>query len=438
MTGDYDLFSLCSFHFAIYGPFTEIAVGNVAFCILSSRRRASPSKSTFLKALNAPPTHSDGLGGCYAYFANGVLKFGRSNQPPPRKFQNTHTTDVTQLPGLGSGSVCCPGHTTNLFIDFAQTFFFDPPGASAFIHYTDLYVFNLAQVSPGHSSEIFFIFICAQVLGQWATRALTASCIELHVKYKKYRQVQHRYRQVQRKYRQVQTYHFAKWYLKGDPRYRRYRQYSRYNMVNAILRGDRGIAIHDLFSIHGEDASSSVKAKTLSIFALSLYLRVIYARVGLPQYLNATQLSWDVYLNLCPYYDHWLVQDTPVGLQILIESVVLAQLSGNVSEVENLNRELHTHNFIFQEISSNVWRGQHIVEVRVKLGLEFFLGEMRWGCVDTNDLDDVLSCRGSHGMGSEVWSRADGRDEVSRKPLSHTHKKAPWAWYQNIEASHEE
>ncbi|KAF8180280.1 hypothetical protein K438DRAFT_1768512 [Mycena galopus ATCC 62051] len=136
--------------------------------------------------------------------------------------------------------------------------------------------------------------------------------------------------------------------------------------VNTILRGDGGIAIHDLFSIHGEDASSSVKAKTLSSSALSLYLR----------YLNATQLSWGVYLNFCPYYDHWLAWDTPVGLQILIESVILAQLSGNVSEVENLNRELHTHNFRFQEVSSNVWRGEHIVEVRVKLGLEFFLGEM--------------------------------------------------------------
>ncbi|KAF8142747.1 hypothetical protein K438DRAFT_1784456 [Mycena galopus ATCC 62051] len=208
--------------------------------------------------------------------------------------------------------------------------------------------------------------------------------------------------------------------------------------VNAILRGDGGIAIHDLFSIHGEDASSSVKAKTLSSFALSLYLQVIYARVGLPQYLNATQLCWGVYLNLCPYYDHWLARDTPVGLQILIESVVLAQLSGNVSEVENLNRELHMHNVIFQDVSSNVWRGEHIVEVRVKLGLEFFLGEMRWGFVDPNDLDDVLSCRGNHGMRSEAWSRADGRDEVNRKWLSHTHKKAPWTWYQNTESSHEE
>ncbi|KAF8120433.1 hypothetical protein K438DRAFT_1794543 [Mycena galopus ATCC 62051] len=46
-----------------------------------SWKRTSPSKSAFLKAFNAPPTPTDGVGGCYAYFANGVLKFGRSNRP---------------------------------------------------------------------------------------------------------------------------------------------------------------------------------------------------------------------------------------------------------------------------------------------------------------------------------------------------------------------
>ncbi|KAF8134072.1 hypothetical protein K438DRAFT_1947630 [Mycena galopus ATCC 62051] len=73
ITSDSDLFSLCFLHFANDGLFAEIA------------GRSSPSKLLFLKVLNAPPTATDGVGGCYAYFANGVLKFGRSNRPPRRK-----------------------------------------------------------------------------------------------------------------------------------------------------------------------------------------------------------------------------------------------------------------------------------------------------------------------------------------------------------------
>ncbi|KAF8183527.1 hypothetical protein K438DRAFT_1766816 [Mycena galopus ATCC 62051] len=67
------LFSLFPFHFESHGAFAEIS------------RKSVPSHATFIKALNAPPTPTDGVGGCYAYFANGVLKFGRSNDPPRRK-----------------------------------------------------------------------------------------------------------------------------------------------------------------------------------------------------------------------------------------------------------------------------------------------------------------------------------------------------------------
>ncbi|KAF8181993.1 hypothetical protein K438DRAFT_1975939 [Mycena galopus ATCC 62051] len=51
----------------------------------SGKPKRIPTLKTFLRAIDAPPSAHDGVGGAYAFCVNNVVKFGRSKHPRVRK-----------------------------------------------------------------------------------------------------------------------------------------------------------------------------------------------------------------------------------------------------------------------------------------------------------------------------------------------------------------
>ncbi|KAF8149646.1 hypothetical protein K438DRAFT_1779240 [Mycena galopus ATCC 62051] len=85
MSGDSDLFSLCSLHFAIYGPFAATAVGSAASVYRAHGAESARRNRIFSKLSTRRQPPLTVSVDARLYFANGVLKFGRSNRPPRRK-----------------------------------------------------------------------------------------------------------------------------------------------------------------------------------------------------------------------------------------------------------------------------------------------------------------------------------------------------------------